>query len=236
MHRSYVVAALLAAGLGLSDAAQAAEPCDSYAADLAAMVGADQALRKRINFLEIETPAQKKLLQQIGLVDRTNTARLKTLIDTCGWPSTAKHGAKAAGDAWLLAQHADQDLAFQKKVLALIEQAAAESGEGVNRNIAYLTDRIAVAEKRPQPYGTQMKQRSGIACELDFEPMDDRAAVEARRAKLGMPTLDAYRRTFQERLNCPVDSPAMTINGVRHESTKDYHYAPPAAQGKPPRG
>lgn len=203
MHCTLIPAALLGACLGMSSVAQAAESCSGYAADLAAMAGADQALRKRFDFLAMHTPEQKKLYQHTALVDRTNTARLKVLIDRCGWPSKAVHGENAVGHAWLLAQHADQDRPFQKKVLVLIEQAAAASGEGVNRNIAYLTDRIAVAEKRPQPYGTQMKQRSDNACDLEFEPLDDRAAVEARRAKLGMPTLDDYKRMFEANLRCP---------------------------------
>lgn len=203
MHRSFLPAALLGACLGMPGLAQAFDPCSSYAADLAAMAGADQALRKRLNFLDMHTPEQKKLYRHTALVDRTNTATLRVLIDRCGWPSKAVHGEAAVGHAWLLAQHADHDRAFQKKVLTLIEQAAAASAEGVNRNIAYLTDRIAVAEKRPQPYGTQMKQRSDNTCDLEFEPLDDRAAVEARRAKLGMPTLDDYKRMFETNLRCP---------------------------------
>jgi hypothetical protein len=215
MHRSLLSFTLLAACLGLPGATHAADTCSTYAADLAAMADADQALRKRFNFLEMHTPEQKKLLESTALVDRANTARLKALIARCGWPSKAVHGDQAAGNAWLLAQHADQDRAFQKQVLSLIEREAAASGAGVDRNIAYLTDRIAVAEKRPQPYGTQMKQKGEHACDLEFETLDDRQAVEERRAKLGMPTLEQYKRMFEERLHCPGGA------------SQDYHYGPP---------
>ena len=194
MHRMFLPAALLAASVGLSGSAQAAEACSGIAADLAAMTGADQALRHRLDFLDPESAAQVKLRGQLMLVDRTNTERLKAWVARCGWPTRARFGEQAAGSAWLLAQHADHDTAFQKQALVLIEQAAAASGEGVNSNLAYLADRIAVAEKRPQPYGTQLESTSSNPCDLDFSPLEDRAKVEARRAALKMPPLDAYKR------------------------------------------
>jgi hypothetical protein len=233
MRHPYLPAVLLAACLGLCGPAQAAEPCSNVAADLAAMTSADQALRKRLNFLEVESPAQVKLRSHLTLVDRTNTQRLKTLIAQCGWPSKATHGSKAAGDAWLLAQHADRDIAFQKQVLVLIEQAAAASGEGVDSSFAYLEDRIAVAEGRPQRYGTQLMSRTPDRCELDFSPMDDREKVEARRAKLGMPPLAVYKRLVIDMPHCPGDSPAVMLDGVHRSSTKDHHYGPPAAESQP---
>ena len=218
MHRSYLAAALLGTCLSFPGSAPAAEACSSYAADLAAMASADQALRKRFNFLEPHSREQRTLIQQAALVDRTNTARLKTLIDVCGWPSKATHGEQAARDAWLLAQHADQDVAFQKKVLALIEQAAAASGEGVNHEFAFLADRIAVAEKRPQLYGTQIRPKPDDACDLDFAPLDDRDKVEQRRAQLKLAPLDDYQRMVKDMQHCPTGS------------AKDYHYAPPVAK------
>lgn len=233
MHRMNLPTALLAACLGLSGAVQAAEPCSDVAADLAAMTGADQALRKRINHLDIESPEQLRLTRQIMLVDRTNTVRLKALIAQCGWPDKARHGEKAADDAWLLAQHADQDLAFQKKVLELIEQAAARRGEGVDQSFAYLYDRVAAAEKRPQHYGTQLTNPADKPCELAFKPLDDRAKVEARRAQLKLGTLGDYLRMARQLRRCPVNSPAVMVDGVRHEPAKDYHYAPPAAERTP---
>lgn len=215
MHRTTLLVMLLAASFGAC--AQAAEPCDGIAADLAAMTGADQALRHRLDFLDMENPAQVKLRGQLMLVDRTNTERLKAWIARCGWPTKAKYGEQAAGHAWLLAQHADHDIAFQKQALVLIEQAATESGESVNSNFAYLADRIAVAEKRPQRYGTQLESKSDKACDLDFSPLDDREKVEARRAALKMPPLDAYKRMVLDMQHCPAGT------------SQDHHYAPGAA-------
>jgi len=135
----------------------------------------------------------------------------------CGWPSAAAHGARAVKDAWLVVQHADHDLAFQKGVLDLVEQAG---GDSVDQSFAYLYDRIAVLEKRPQHYGTQLSATNGVYCALAFDPMDDRAQVEARRTRLKMAPLDAYRRGVLEAQRCPVPP----------QHAGDHHYGPPAAQ------
>lgn len=221
MLHSYLPAALLAAGLAVPLSASAFEACDGYARDLSAMATADQALRTRIDHLDPESPAQRKLRSHVTLVDRSNTERLKTWIARCGWPSRKQYGDQAAGDAWLLAQHADHDLAFQKRALVLIERDAEESGKGIDQEFALLADRVAVAEKRPQRYGTQLAFGAN-GCDLDFFPMEDRAQVEARRAQLKLPSLEAYKRLVLEMQHCPVPP--------QHPS--DYHYAPPAGQGK----
>jgi hypothetical protein len=199
---------LLATGLGLGGTAQAAGPCGDIGAELATMVSADQAIRNRLDFLHQQSPAQQKLFGHMALVDRTNTERLKAIVARCGWPVKETFGQKAAGDAWLLAQHADHDVAFQKRALALIEEAATARGERVDRNFAYLYDRVATAEGRSQRYGTQLYSPSGVACAMEFKPMEDRAQVEARRAELKMPPLDAYRRQVLDAYHCKAATPS----------------------------
>ena len=223
MHRAFLPLFLLGA---LAAPGASAASCDAYAGDLAAMAGADQALRGRIDFLNRHTPAQQRNLAHLALVDRTNAERLESWVARCGWPDKTRDGAQAAGHAWLLTQHADHDRPFQKRMLALIEEAAAKAGEGVDKHFAYLYDRIAVAERRPQRYGTQFANAGSQPCEFDFAPMDERGQVEERRKAVGLMPLEAYRRLMREMQHCPVDVASGRPNG-------DYHYAPPAAGGKP---
>jgi len=176
--------------------------CDNYPQELATRVSADQALRARLDFSRMNDPAQQKLMQQMGIVDRANTARLKVLVERCGFPDRDRHGEQAQRDAWLLVQHADHDVAFQKHVLSLLEKMAAQRGEPVRPSFAYLADRVAVAEQRPQLYGTQLMAPSERPCEFVFNPMDDREKVEARRAALGLPPLDIYKEIVLENSNC----------------------------------
>ena len=50
--------------------------------------------------------------------------------------------------------------------------------------------------------------------DLDFSPLEDRAKVEARRAALKMPPLDAYKRMVLDMQHCPAGA------------SGDHHYAP----------
>jgi len=176
--------------------------CDDYPQELAMRAGADRAIRSRLDFSRIDDPPQKKLLQQMGIVDRANTAWLKALFERCGFPDTDRHGEQAQRDAWLLVQHADHDVAFQKHVLSLLEKIAAQRAEPLGRSFAYLADRVAVAERRPQLYGTQLMAPAERPCDVDFNPMDDRAKVEERRAALGLPPLDIYKEIVLENSRC----------------------------------
>lgn len=58
--------------------------------------------------------------------------------------------------------------------------------------LAYLSDRVALAQGGPQQCGTQRDIKG--ECELEFRSFDDRAKVEARRKAIGWPSLDAYRQ------------------------------------------
>ncbi|MFC3471465.1 hypothetical protein ACFOHT_16600 [Massilia oculi] len=84
MHR-------FSATLGIALAAVLSHPsahaaCDDYPQELATRVSADQALRARLDFSRMNDPDQKTLMQQMGIVDRANTAWLKALFEQCGFP------------------------------------------------------------------------------------------------------------------------------------------------------
>ena len=124
--------------------------------------------------------------QKLAKVDDAHRARLKAIVDAHGWPGKSLVGADGAHAAWLLVQHADADPAFQQKCLRLME--AAPAGEVAGKDIAYLTDRVLIGQRKPQRYGTQLGP--------DFKPLpvEDETQVDARRAKLGLPSLAAYQK------------------------------------------
>lgn len=180
--------------------------CTTYAADLDVMVQVDQALRERISYDSVPVGKVKEaqlptVFQQLAIVDRVNTARLKNLVQACGWPRKSIHGERATGAAWLLAQHAGPQT--QRWFLPLLE-AAVRAGEASPSDLAYLADRVAVHEGRLQLYGTQMNQKS--PCEFEFSPLDERKRVNERRKAAGMPSLEEYERMFKDYLSthgCP---------------------------------
>jgi hypothetical protein len=145
-------------------------------------------------------PAQKalneKLLRLWKSMDHAHTAELKRLIAKWGWISKARFGAQTENDAWLIAQHADDDPAFQQQVLALMEPLV-KKGEAELKAYAYLYDRVAMSFSDPskqklQRYGTQGRCKP----EGGWEPfpIEDPEHLEERRKEAGMPTMAEYEK------------------------------------------
>jgi len=166
--------------------------CASYAGEVAAMADAGAALEERRDYLAPPGDAeQTRRRSQLALVERSNSERLRALLAQCGWPLRATHGSAAGQRLWQLVRQHEHDLALQKAVARQLESVQAQ-GEASGPELAQLRDRIAVAEGRPQPYGTQLYQLA--SCRWVSRPMDDQVQVEARRQQLGLPTLDEQEK------------------------------------------
>jgi hypothetical protein len=87
--------------------------------------------------------------------DVTRTERLKHVIAEHGWPGFDLVGEDGEDAAWAIAQHSDLDPEFQECALKHLS-AAVDEGQGSPGNLAYLSDRVAVAAGEPQQYGTQV--------------------------------------------------------------------------------
>lgn len=147
----------------------------------------DPALRRELLALAAKDQATRAGTDAdaVHALDRENTARMKEVVAKYGWPGKKVVGSDGANAAWLLVQHADADAAFQKECLAKMEPLV-KSGDVTGKDYAYLFDRVAVGEGRPQRYGTQMDGD-------DFAPIEDPTNVDARRKEMGLSSLDEYR-------------------------------------------
>jgi hypothetical protein len=83
-----------------------------------------------------------------------NAARLRELISMHGWPDQAIAGKNGAEAAWFIVQHAIGEPEFQREVLRVLRDCTNAKGLPL-WHAAYLEDRIAMNEGRPQRYGTQ---------------------------------------------------------------------------------
>lgn len=128
-----------------------------------------------------------------GKIDADNTAYMKTVIDKYGWPGKSMVGEDGALAAFLMVQHADGDPEFQKKCLPLLE-AAAQAKEASAGHFAYLTDRVLLAEGKPQRYGSQFQTVNGESVPL---PLEDPENVDARRQSVGLPPMAEYTKQMQ---------------------------------------
>jgi hypothetical protein len=82
-------------------------------------------------------------------VDADNLIWLKNVVAKSGWPGRSMIGEDGAHPARLLAQHADRDPAFQRRCLGLITEAA-KTVDASRTELAYLADRVLLAEGQPQ--------------------------------------------------------------------------------------
>jgi hypothetical protein len=125
----------------------------------------DEALRRELLAMREEDLRVRKELADAGelggpyvprmeAVHIKNAARLRDLIAAHGWPNEETAGKDGAEAAWFIAQHAIGEPEFQRAALRMTQAGAAE-GKLPARHAAFLEDRIALHEGRPQRYGTQ---------------------------------------------------------------------------------
>lgn len=124
-------------------------------------------------------------------IDRDHTNRLAQIVAQRGWPGREVVGDDGARAAWLLAQHADQDISLQQRFLDLL-RAAVLAGQADQIDLAYLTDRVAVHRGIAQLYGTQLTRDDSGS--LVPEPISDPDQVDRRRAAIGLPPMAQYLR------------------------------------------
>ena len=138
-------------------------------------------------------PIDIKLTFRLMEIDKVNREWLKGEIEKKGWPGFTLVGFDGSDAAWLLVQHADADVVFQKKAMKLLEDAVKRK-DVRPVNLAYLTDRVLCAEGKKQVYGTQFITKDG---KIEPRPIEDEANVDKRRAEVGLTSLAEYRKTLE---------------------------------------
>ena len=128
-------------------------------------------------------------------VDQANTARLKEIVAEVGWPTISRVGVEASFAAWLLVQHADHDLSFQKECLSLMQEALSQQ-DVLSRNVAYLIDRVRVNEGKKQLYGTQYYEDERGA--FGPRPVEHEEELDKRREEVGLEPMAVYDVQMRE--------------------------------------
>ena len=123
-----------------------------------------------------------------------HATRLAQILSVHGWPGKSLVGSDGANAAFLIAQHADHDVAFQRRCLELMEPDT-KTGEVSRIDYAYLTDRVRVNEGRPQLCGTQTERAPGGR--LRPKPVEDPKNLDKRRKALGLMSQRKYLRTLE---------------------------------------
>lgn len=155
-------------------------------ADLHDMVSSEQVARTTyvMNGMKEGSAEQKRIIA----IDAAHLPRIKAIFDKVGFPNAAMVGRSGVSNFFLLAQHADNDPAFQANVLEKAEPLM-RNGELSRQQYALLTDRVLLAQGKKQRYGSQVGVKDGRSVSL---PTDDAAHVDERRATMGLEPLADY--------------------------------------------
>lgn len=189
----YVALSLVALGCGAHDRPALTPWDDALRVELLRRVAADQEARERfVAALQAGTAPDTGLFIELKTIDSSNALWLQEAVARHGWPEHDVVGEEGARAAFLLVQHADHDTAFQAAMLPALD-AAFRRGQAEGQSVALLTDRLAVARHEPQVFGSQTTVTDG---RITFAPIADSGGVDARRARMGLPPLDEYRRVL----------------------------------------
>lgn len=166
---------------------RAAVPEAALAQELLAMEKEDVAARTDWPATGSDLQARQRMRE----TDARNEARLRHIIASKGWPTQTMVGYKAAGSAWLIAQHGSEH--FLKSNLVLMRAAAAR-GEITPSKLALAIDRDLCNDNQPQLYGSQFRTDS-TGKTVPF-PIDDPQRLDQRRASMGLEPYAQYRQLF----------------------------------------
>ena len=173
---------------------KAADP--EFRSELVRRAEADQAVQ------QAAIEAGRMTDQGRAAIDSTfadNAAWLAVHLDD-GWPGVARVGEAGEDAAFLIVQHADHDPDLQRRALPLLAEAV-RTGDAPGRHLAYLTDRVRLADGRPQLYGTQLDWDDD-GCPTP-KPVEDPIDLDARRAEVGLDPVTEYLATALDAVGRP---------------------------------
>jgi hypothetical protein len=145
---------------------------------------ADQRARKDY----LAAPNDPAVARRMDQFDAENLNWLKALVRDKGIPTAEQVGENGVKWVWLLVQHADRDLKFQVTVLPMFVKRY-ETRELSGDDLAKLTDRILVAQGKPQRFGTQFNWLYG---QFERHQGGELAEIDAHRRELGLMPLTDY--------------------------------------------
>lgn len=127
--------------------------------------------------------------------DSVNRERFRPLLKQWNWPGIEEVGYQGEGAAFLIAQHADSDLPFQKECLKRMEREFLKGNITIS-SYAMLIDRYLVNTNKKQIFGTQLvyNEQKG---EFEPQPLQYPSEVEALRTLFRLGSLEDYLKLMK---------------------------------------
>lgn len=175
---------------------------------------------QKIRYWKIQTsdPALLNELQQkINDLDFKNLLIAKEILKTNGWPKISEIGKDGTHNFWLIVQHADQDILFQKAALHEMDKLKGTK-ELDMENYAFLYDRVQCNLNYKQVYGTQVNwTQNGEAS--SFRGIIKENEADKRRNEFGLLPLKIYALNYGFKYTIPTVEEASKKDKEDTEST-----------------
>ncbi len=126
----------------------------------------------------------------------THQKRLKEIFDMHGFVGYDLAGEEGSNNFWVMVQHSDHNLDFQKKVLKKMK-IEVDQKNALSSNYGLLVDRVKINSGEKQIYGTQITYnlKTGQAY---CKNLADSLHVNKRRASIGLKPLEEYLNSMTE--------------------------------------
>ncbi len=142
-------------------------------------------------FMDYSKQEQVKKYWQIkDSINKINLYELDSIIQQNGWPKLTQVGKDGSVAAFLIIQHADYSV--QKKYFHYLKKAVKQH-EAYPKDLALLTDRIKLHEKKKQIYGSQIDWDPITQKEFfNYNTLKNPSKVNKRRKKVGLGPIEEY--------------------------------------------
>jgi len=125
---------------------------------------------------------------------RSNFSVIKDIANKYQFPGYDLVGKESSNNYWMLVQHSDFDVVFQKRMLKLMKLKV-DKKNASGQNYAYLIDRINLNEGKEQVYGTQIIMGEGGT---KLKPCIDTFNLDKRRLSVGLKPIKEYLQQCDE--------------------------------------
>ena len=131
-------------------------------------------------------------------VIRTNFPLIESILDKYGYPGYDLVDKTGSNNYFLLVQHSDFNVNFQKRALKLMKKQV-DKKNAPGSTYAFLVDRVQLNSGKKQIYGTQVQMgRNGTK----LRPCIDTINLDKRRKSVGLKPIKEYLKqcddTFKE--------------------------------------
>jgi len=168
-----------------------------------------------LNLLQ-KRPTDKILYKKYQGILKRHTKEAEKIIGRYGWPNFDLVGKQASHAFWLIVQHADFNLNFQKRSLKLLSEAVRQE-QARPKDFAYLTDRILVAQGKKQKFGTQFVF-SPEKNEFVLKPIAGLKNINVLRTKYGLMPLEKEQENINKNFSKKLKNTIKNYPGNKAEN------------------